>query len=233
MSRLYLLSVILGLVGQSLAACPAGYVEVQGTCLKFSTDSKPYADARATCQAEGARLVVVKTAAMDTYLGDTIKNSHNDNTWIGLDDLNSPTHQFVWSDGSTLTSSDYSNWDGAQPDNPDTEQCVEIRVEYSYNWNNHECAELKHYVCEKAVLDDCVGDKDEYKTCVEAAIMTCAAQAGISSRHDNRVRRALEEYLPREGSSNLVAALAVAGVGALAVVMMGVLYVIQKKRLAA
>ncbi|XP_019620164.1 PREDICTED: CD209 antigen-like protein E [Branchiostoma belcheri] len=233
MSRLCFLSVILGLVGQSLAACPAGYLEAQGTCLKFSTDSKTYEDARATCQADGARLVVVKTAGLDAFLGDTIKNSYNGDTWIGLDDLNSPTHQFVWSDGSTLTASDYSNWDGVQPDNPDTEQCVEIRVEYSYNWNNHLCSELKHYVCEKAVLDDCAGDKDEYKLCVESAITTCAAQLGISSRHDNRVRRALEEYLPREESNNLTAALTVAGVGVLAVVAMGALYVIQKKRLAA
>ncbi|XP_035685628.1 CD209 antigen-like protein E [Branchiostoma floridae] len=129
MSRLYLLSVILALAGQSLA----------------NRTRTPGQHARPM----GARLVVVKSAAMDAYLGDTIKNSHNDNTWIGLDDINSPTHQFVWSDGSTLTSSDYSNWERSQPDNPDREQCVEIRVVFAYSWNNHLCGELKHYTCEK------------------------------------------------------------------------------------
>ncbi|XP_078681728.1 uncharacterized protein LOC144916475 [Branchiostoma floridae x Branchiostoma belcheri] len=58
------------------------YVEAPGTCLKFSTDTKTYEDARATCQAEGARLVVVKTAEMDDFIRD------NTPYWIGLDKLN-------------------------------------------------------------------------------------------------------------------------------------------------
>ncbi|KAI8506650.1 hypothetical protein Bbelb_160770 [Branchiostoma belcheri] len=90
-------------------SCLTNYVEAEGTCLKFSTDYKTYEDARTTCQAEGARLIVVKTAEMDSFLRDNIRS----NTWIGLDKLSG--NSFVRSDGSNLTQSDYQNWGPSEP----------------------------------------------------------------------------------------------------------------------
>ncbi|XP_078656910.1 perlucin-like [Branchiostoma floridae x Branchiostoma belcheri] len=128
--------------------CQAGYVGAPGACVKFSTDRKSYQDARTTCQGQSARLVAVKTAELDGFIANTIRSSYQDNTWIGLDDLNGPTHHFVWSDGSILT---YNNWYTNQPDFGGFEQCVEIRPDYGYHWNNHECHFHKHFVCEKSV----------------------------------------------------------------------------------
>ncbi|XP_066265125.1 uncharacterized protein [Branchiostoma lanceolatum] len=141
---------------QQASVCPAGYVNFSGTCLKFSSDRKTYPDARDACQQEGAHLVVIKTAALDNFIVDKMKNQYNypAETWIGMDDL--VTHgQFVWDDGSVLSPGDYTHWSPGQP-NVDPERCVEIRPQFSYMWNDHMCGELKYYVCQKDIdVDEC------------------------------------------------------------------------------
>ncbi|KAI8502779.1 hypothetical protein Bbelb_194810 [Branchiostoma belcheri] len=132
------------------------YVEAPGTCLKFSTDTKAYVDARATCQAEGARLVIVKTAEMDDFIRD------NTPYWIGLDKLNGQS--FTWSDGSSLTDGDFTNWG---PSQPGFDLCVRFcycpytsmryysgigwlpYTSYMYMWGSYPCSNPVHYICEK------------------------------------------------------------------------------------
>ncbi|XP_078611542.1 uncharacterized protein LOC144881983 isoform X2 [Branchiostoma floridae x Branchiostoma japonicum] len=138
------------------ATCPENYerVEVDGTakCLRFSArgDRKNYQAASQTCKTEGARLVVIKSAALNTFIVNRIQTTYAAETWIGLDDLTAPASQYRWSDGSVLGGGDYSDWSPGQPDTIYGEKCVEIRPQFSYNWNNHHCTQLKNYICEKA-----------------------------------------------------------------------------------
>ncbi|XP_066292988.1 complement factor H-like [Branchiostoma lanceolatum] len=150
-------------VYSSSDACPANYerLAVNGPCLRFSEDRKSYKRAKQTCEEEGARLVVIKSAAFDAFIDNRIQTTYNDNTWIGLDDLTSVgNHVWIWSDGSVLAAGDYEDWHTPiQPDLPGLEECVEIRpgpaFGFNYDWNNHWCWLRKNYICEKVAVPPC------------------------------------------------------------------------------
>ncbi|XP_019614884.1 PREDICTED: uncharacterized protein LOC109462749 [Branchiostoma belcheri] len=156
--------------------CPEDYerVTANGPCLRFSTDRQTYQQARDICQAEGARLVVIKSAVLDAAIDNRIQTTYAYETWIGLDDLTAPASQYVWSDGSVLGPGDYSDWSTGQPDTIYGEKCVEIRPwsPFNYRWNNHFGYILKNYICEIAVPPHCcprppaVGDDPGY-ACAE------------------------------------------------------------------
>ncbi|KAI8494655.1 hypothetical protein Bbelb_278810 [Branchiostoma belcheri] len=135
-------------------SCPQNYelVELNGAtkCVRFSArgDRKTYQAASQTCRAEGARLVVIKSAALDAFIDNRIQTTYAAETWIGLDDLTAPASQYRWSDGSVLGAGDFDDWSLGQPDTIYGEKCGEIRPQFSYHWNNHHCNELKNYICE-------------------------------------------------------------------------------------
>ncbi|KAI8495109.1 hypothetical protein Bbelb_270950 [Branchiostoma belcheri] len=138
--------------------CPQNYelVEVNGTttCLRFpaSGDRRNYPSASQTCRDEGARLVVIKSAELDAFIDNRIRTTYAAETWIGLDDL-TVYMQYRWSDGSVLGAGDFNDWSPGQP-NPDLERCVEIRTNFNYKWNDHQCNELKNYICEISTAVD-------------------------------------------------------------------------------
>ncbi|XP_035696152.1 uncharacterized protein LOC118429674 [Branchiostoma floridae] len=153
-------------VYSSIDACPANYerVMVNGPCLRFSArdDRRTYQDAKQTCEEEGARLVVIKSAALDAFIDNRIQTTYAAETWIGLDDLTAPSPQYRWCDGSVLDTAagDFDDWspiDG-QPDTfagINWEKCVEIRPQFNYQWNNHFCWLRKNYICEKVAEPPC------------------------------------------------------------------------------
>ncbi|KAI8513378.1 hypothetical protein Bbelb_100170 [Branchiostoma belcheri] len=134
--------------------CPQNYEHfvVNGAkkCMRFSArgDRKSYQAAGQTCRDEGARLVVIKSAELDTFIDNRIKTTYAAETWIGLDDLTAPASQYRWSDRSVLGSGDFNDWSPGQPDTIYREKCVEIRPQFSYHWNNHHCNLPKNYICE-------------------------------------------------------------------------------------
>ncbi|KAI8480039.1 hypothetical protein Bbelb_422470 [Branchiostoma belcheri] len=137
--------------------CSREYIlfEVEGTCLKFSDDKQTYQGAKDSCReyGNGGKLVVIKTPAMDEFIETNLRNmGRNDSdgeTWIGLDNLTDHGN-FVWSDGSVLSTQDYQNWGIGQPD-IDAERCVEIWPQSGYKWNNVRCHDSNYYICQKAV----------------------------------------------------------------------------------
>ncbi|XP_078681740.1 ZP domain-containing protein-like [Branchiostoma floridae x Branchiostoma belcheri] len=151
--------------------CPQNYehVVVNGAikCMRFSAkgDRKSYQAASQTCRDEGARLVVIKSAELDTFIDNRIKTTYAAETWIGLDDLTAPASQYRWSDGSVLGSGDFNDWSPGQPDTIYREKCVEIRPQFSYQWNNHHCNLPKNYICEIQLLPTPPADISASTTC--------------------------------------------------------------------
>ncbi|XP_019633573.1 PREDICTED: E-selectin-like [Branchiostoma belcheri] len=137
--------------------CQREYIlfEAEGTCLKFADDRETYQGSRDSCReyGNGGKLVVIKTPAMDEFIETNLRNmGRNDSdgeTWIGLDNLTDQGN-FVWSDGSVLSTQDYQNWGIGQPD-IDAERCVEIWPQSGYKWNNIPCHDSNYYICQKAV----------------------------------------------------------------------------------
>eukprot|EP00117_Sycon_ciliatum_P007514 scpid20721/ scgid10588/ Macrophage mannose receptor 1; C-type lectin domain family 13 member D; C-type lectin domain family 13 member D-like; Macrophage mannose receptor 1-like protein 1 len=66
------------------------------------------------------------------------------NFWIGLQDR-TKENNFTWSDMSSV---DYTAWSSGQPNNlANSQDCVEMRVDTGYLWNDLQCSATRQYVC--------------------------------------------------------------------------------------
>ena len=63
--------------------------------------------------------------------------------WIGLNDIRKEG-EYVWTDG---TVSSFRNWQPNQPDNFTNEDCVHIRRDYDWKWNDLKCGEKIMLMC--------------------------------------------------------------------------------------
>ncbi|XP_078693730.1 uncharacterized protein LOC144923229 isoform X2 [Branchiostoma floridae x Branchiostoma belcheri] len=137
--------------------CPPmyGVNAFRGKCFKFSVRRVTFNKAKAICRTDGGRLAVLKDKGTDVFIRKRIRSlpPHRRvlNYWIGLSDVQEEG-TFVWSDGTELTASGYTHWSQGKPDNAEVERgedCVEIRQDMNYTWNDVECGKKRRFVCEK------------------------------------------------------------------------------------
>lgn len=72
-------------VVSSAGGCVAGWEEFQGSCYYFGTGTQDllvWEDARQTCEAVGASLVILETSDEDDYFRSHVPEA--DNIWLGL-----------------------------------------------------------------------------------------------------------------------------------------------------
>ncbi|XP_023806815.1 CD209 antigen-like protein D [Oryzias latipes] len=82
---------------QRKSGCPAGWIRFGSSCYFFSVESKSWDEARESCRARGADLVVINTQGEKTFLVAFSKP-----VWIGLTDK-VQEGTWKWVDGSPLT----------------------------------------------------------------------------------------------------------------------------------
>ncbi|XP_055878111.1 C-type lectin domain family 4 member M-like [Biomphalaria glabrata] len=118
-------------------------------CLFWSKTTETFFNARADCQARGARLGVFKGADKMEILFRQ-KDIWRRNIWIGLDDTVTKG-TFVWHDGTVLQKSEYyplyfstENPSGA------TQDCIQLWI-FDNKLDDFECHVPVHYVCEKVI----------------------------------------------------------------------------------
>jgi hypothetical protein len=58
--------------------------------------------------------------------------------------------EYVWETSMTvLGASGYSNWSPGEPNNHKNENCVKYAHSHNYLWQDTECDQEEHYICEK------------------------------------------------------------------------------------
>ncbi|XP_053692514.1 perlucin-like protein [Sabethes cyaneus] len=99
------------------------------------------------CNSIGMRLAVITNAQDNTVVVELAKadSKYKPAVWIGGSDLGREG-EFYWQPTGAKFS--YTNWNATQPDDMGNENCVEIRAEFAYNWNDHRCELVQHFVCE-------------------------------------------------------------------------------------
>ncbi|XP_035667178.1 uncharacterized protein LOC118409908 isoform X2 [Branchiostoma floridae] len=145
--------------------CPPLYlVGFKDRCFRLSTKKANFRRAKTICEQDGGRLAVLQDEETDLFIRKKIRRLPYERTlsyWIGLSDAQEEG-TFVWTDGTELTASDYTHWRPGNPDNAvvgDGEDCVEIRQELDYMWNDVDCRKKRHFVCEKDVALASVSDQ--------------------------------------------------------------------------
>ena len=114
----------------------------EGRWYRHESVAVNYADAIASCTADGAYLAVIS----DTAENDAVHGLDSGvDKWIGLDDLLVPGDH-VWVNGSQ---SDFENWNDGEPSSEGPgggEDCVELRSQG--DWNDLPCGQLEEFACE-------------------------------------------------------------------------------------
>jgi len=142
--------------GESLVySCPSPYfTPVGSTCFYVSSDTVPWTEASAACNALGASLATVRDAEEDEGLTDLMYPDVN--CYIGLNDI-STVGSFVWAeDDSTL--GDYTNWYGRNPSLTSTVQnCVVKKATKKGKWNDVGCNKRlgANYACSMPATPSC------------------------------------------------------------------------------
>ncbi len=118
--------------------------ERQGSVYWFCPGPVNRFAARDFCLDHGADLTSIADLPEDSFVRSNVFG--NLDWFIGLEDL-AVEGTYVWSDGSPAN---YLAWAPGEPNNVDNENCVELALEDSYNWNDTNCENQQSFVCEAA-----------------------------------------------------------------------------------
>ncbi|XP_042230649.1 C-type mannose receptor 2-like, partial [Homarus americanus] len=110
-------------------------------------------DAKSTCEAVGASLVVLDDETEDRFFRNHMPET--DTLWIGL--FSVPEDQFYWTDNTTMASKNFTHVSDENEDaalHADDNRCVFLQTEAIghdapvSSWMPIDCKEPRHYACE-------------------------------------------------------------------------------------
>uniref|UniRef100_A0A3B3HYY4 C-type lectin domain-containing protein n=1 Tax=Oryzias latipes TaxID=8090 RepID=A0A3B3HYY4_ORYLA len=123
--------------------CPEKWIRFGSSCYFFSGESKTWDEARESCRAIEADLVVINTKEENEFISKLNKQKF----WIGLSDRDLEG-TWKWVDGSSLD----LFWASGQPDNhKGGEDCGHMLAYFESPglWNDVQCSFAMQWICEK------------------------------------------------------------------------------------
>ena len=150
------------LSGMSVTSCPNGWQASSTMCYKVNElgTGRSFNSAELKCKSALGpakpgqpipHLASVHSPQEHIFLAtflQTFMSQHNFNKsttfWLGLNDRNREGN-YSWTDNSTIN---YLGWAQGQPNNwRNGQDCVEMRMDLGYLWNDASCARTMPYVC--------------------------------------------------------------------------------------
>ncbi|BFZ20725.1 hypothetical protein BsWGS_23764 [Bradybaena similaris] len=125
--------------------CRARWTYFGGSCYGFADVPLTWYQAAASCISHGAHLAEIESYEENNWLVKRLRATNFGSVWIGGSEVTA-RGQYVWAySGRPITFSDW--WHGYPCCDP--EDCVELRAEYDYKWNDWHCGNVvNRYVCE-------------------------------------------------------------------------------------
>ncbi|XP_048239843.1 perlucin-like [Haliotis rufescens] len=148
--RLEVVSFLL-LTFASLAAahgrCPLGFLRHGDSCYWISTTVASFAEAKTYCQYMQSHLARITSKVEDDFLrGHVRRRGKGTDYWLGATDMN-VEGKWLWEGNKAMT---YTNWDRNNPNNDKgVENCLGLRKEFNYKWNDYQCHHRLNFICEK------------------------------------------------------------------------------------
>ncbi|CAH1779946.1 unnamed protein product [Owenia fusiformis] len=184
----------------------AGYHSFSNQCFKYNEEPQTWTDAQATCEADGAQLIVVDKPEKLNYLADTITCSDSRaNVWLGLSDTLVPG-TLIWVDASPVV---IKKWDSNQPAmlTPGS-TCVESVPQAGHKWRTQPCEAERKFICQKPQgkckagwvekLDQCYqinSRRDTWKTWSDADEYCRSQGASLVKITNQRVQNNVNSFL--------------------------------------
>jgi hypothetical protein len=119
----------------------------------FVTNLVTWSDARTYCVQNGYDLVSISSSAEQAFLTGEESSRSSSPFWIGYNDRGNEG-TFTWVNGETPV---YVNWRPGQPNNNNNEDCVEDNSQDTGQWNDVDCAQTRHFICERASVPGAAG----------------------------------------------------------------------------
>ncbi|XP_048746638.1 perlucin-like [Ostrea edulis] len=139
--------------------CPNGFTRHDNSCYVINNVLATWAQASIYCHAIKAELVSIETQAEDIFLRGFLQNEGSKydppRFWVGGSDL-LQEGEWTWTKtGSLVGSQGFSHWGPGQPDNGShsDEHCMELESGHNWAWNDDDCEDTKHFICEKSLYD--------------------------------------------------------------------------------
>ncbi|XP_067249306.1 galactose-specific lectin nattectin-like [Chanodichthys erythropterus] len=139
---LMFLFIIFSIGNAEVIKCPKGWSSFGLRCFKYFSQSVNWITAERNCQGLGANLASVRNKPENDFLLGLLPSSST-RAWIGAHD-GKQEGQWLWTDGSVY---DFTNWCSGEPNNLDTENCLEINFTSKRCWNDETCADQMGYIC--------------------------------------------------------------------------------------
>ncbi|XP_076470472.1 asialoglycoprotein receptor 2-like [Babylonia areolata] len=139
-------------------ACPNEWTYFDGSCYITGTDQLSWADAEQMCRIFESDLVVLETRKENEFLKRHLSahrittQSPNTHVWIGATDIFNES-QFMWL--NTFQRVGFSDWSRGEPNTffgTNSEDCVQMRREFGWQWNDESCARKCYFVCEMRAI---------------------------------------------------------------------------------
>ncbi|WAR23857.1 PLC-like protein [Mya arenaria] len=107
---------------------------------------KHFGTAQLICRLLGGNLAEVRTQSEKLFIRQTA-STRRVKFWIGANDL-STEGEFRWAGSDRRVT--ITDWHSGQPDNYEgAEDCVHTDGERTGTWNDEDCDERMHYICEE------------------------------------------------------------------------------------
>ncbi|CAH1243682.1 ADGRL2 [Branchiostoma lanceolatum] len=127
--------------------CPEGWIRQGGSCYKFHiNDRKSWEEARQTCREESSELVSIETLEENRFLRAlTVNGLYQDSFWTsGTDETSEGV--FKWNATGRNVTAD--GWKEGEPNGGRNENCIELRKQHNFLWNDARCEHRNFFICE-------------------------------------------------------------------------------------
>jgi len=124
-----------------LLVCQNSWINLQGSCYKFSSKALNWNAAKSACEALGSSLVVINSQTEQQALISQVSQQ----AWIGMYRDPKDKSRWLWVDGSRPT---YTHWYPGEPNNIYEECGLMYNNVHGGKWNDRGCSSQLPYVCE-------------------------------------------------------------------------------------
>ncbi|WP_441290275.1 C-type lectin domain-containing protein [Sorangium sp. KYC3313] len=111
----------------------------------FVTNLMSWSAARSYCVQNGYDLVTISSPAEQAFLTAEETSRASSPFWIGYNDRG-VEGTFTWASGEPAV---YVNWRPGQPNNDNSQDCVEDNSQGTFQWSDVDCSSDRHFICER------------------------------------------------------------------------------------
>ncbi|KAF2353577.1 C-type lectin-like [Trinorchestia longiramus] len=152
--------------------CPEGFTELLGNCYLVSAEPLTRSGALAFCQQNDATLAFIESQEEQEAV-QTILTTH---TYIGINDIK---NEGIFT-SMTGEPAQFTNWNDGEPNGEGVENCIVMRANKGFRWNDVSCSKAFVYVCQ-IVFHYC--NKNTYFTRIDLNCMPVMRQKHMLHTH--------------------------------------------------